>query len=242
MLTDAARFIESGWIGRITGIEASHYRNTPREKPMGRRPLNPDITAGNVDWQRFLGASASGEFDADRFLNWRLYWDYSGGSLHESMSQQLAFWYKVLGASIPEKVTATGAVRLWDDGREVPDTFSVSMEHGEGFYFNWRSNLGNSRLGTGEYLLGSDGAVQRSQQVRYYPEKVNRPSGRETLGRTRTEPRAHMQNFLDAVRSQAEVNCPFDLGYRVSVACAMAVESYRQGRSVRWDPAAGRTA
>ena len=26
-------------------------------------------------------------------------------------------------------------------------------------------------------------------------------------------------------------------GYRVSVACRMAVESYRQGRTVRWDPA-----
>jgi predicted dehydrogenase len=236
MLTDAARFLESGWVGRISGIEASHYRNAPREKPMGRRPLQGDLTPKNVDWKRFLGSAAPRDFDADRFHNWRLYWDYSGGSLHESMSNQLAFWYKLLGASIPHTVSANGAIRLWDDGRETPDTMDVSMDHGEGFYVSWRSNFGNSRLGTGEYLLGTDGAIQRSQQVRYFPEKVNRPGGRETLGSTRTEPRAHMSNFLAAVRSQAEVNCPFEIGYRVSIACAMALESYRQSRPVHWNP------
>ena len=28
---------------------------------------------------------------------------------------------------------------------------------------------------------------------------------------------------------------PFELGFRVSIACRMAVESYRQGRTVHWD-------
>jgi hypothetical protein len=57
------------------------------------------------------------------------------------------------------------------------------------------------------------------------------------LGSTRTAPNAHMQNFLDAIRSGQEPNCPFELGYRVSIACRMAVESYRQQRAVRWDAA-----
>jgi hypothetical protein len=55
------------------------------------------------------------------------------------------------------------------------------------------------------------------------------------LGVTRTDPKAHMQNFLDAIRTGREPNCPFDLGYRVAIACRMAVESYRQQRTVRWD-------
>jgi hypothetical protein len=46
-----------------------------------------------------------------------------------------------------------------------------------------------------------------------------------------------MQNFLDAVRGVSKVNCPFDVGFRVSILCRMAVESYRQGRTMRWDPA-----
>jgi len=57
----------------------------------------------------------------------------------------------------------------------------------------------------------------------------------EILGRARTEPNAHMRNFLDSIRSGREPACPFELGYRVSVACRMAVESYLRQRTVRWD-------
>jgi hypothetical protein len=45
-----------------------------------------------------------------------------------------------------------------------------------------------------------------------------------------------MQNFVDCIRSGNEPRCPFELGYRVSVACRMAIESYQRGRTVRWDP------
>jgi hypothetical protein len=44
-----------------------------------------------------------------------------------------------------------------------------------------------------------------------------------------------MQNFLDCVRSRKQPNCPFETGFRSAVACQMAVASYRQGRTVRWD-------
>jgi hypothetical protein len=46
-----------------------------------------------------------------------------------------------------------------------------------------------------------------------------------------------MQNFLDCIRSGQETNCPLEVGFRVSVACRMAVESYRQQRAMRWDAA-----
>jgi hypothetical protein len=45
-----------------------------------------------------------------------------------------------------------------------------------------------------------------------------------------------MQNFLDCIRSGKETNCPFDLGFRVSIACRMAVDSYRHKQTLRWDP------
>ena len=65
---------------------------------------------------------------------------------------------------------------------------------------------------------------------------MNRPDGVERMGQTRAGPNAHMQNFLDSIRTGKEPNCPFDLGYRVSIACRMAVESYRQCRPVHWEP------
>jgi hypothetical protein len=47
-----------------------------------------------------------------------------------------------------------------------------------------------------------------------------------------------MQNFFDAIRLGREPNCPFETGFRVAIACRMAVESYQQERMVRWDPQA----
>jgi predicted dehydrogenase len=234
-VADAVAFASGGRLGKVTAIRASMYRNTPHGKPQWTRPVYPDMVPGTIDWRAFLGEAPERAFDANRFINWRLFWDYSGGNFYENMCHQLAFWYKVLGLGIPSSVTATGGVFLWKDGREVPDTMSVSMTHPEELLVSWDSGFGNDRLGVGEAVLGSDGTIEKTQQIRYSPQKVNRPDGTEMLGQTRTAPRAHMQNFLDAIRTSSEISCPFDLGFRVSIACRMAVESYRKGRTVLWN-------
>jgi predicted dehydrogenase len=235
-VTDAHNFLKPELLGKITAIRAHMYRNTPRGKPQWARLVYPDMTPDNIAWESFLGEAPRREFDANRYVNWRLFSDYSGGSVHENMCQQLAFWYKVLRLRIPQSVTMTGGIYLWKDGREVPDTMSVSMEHGEEILFSWDSGLGNNQLGVSEDVLGTHGSISRGQQIRYIPQKVNRPAGAEMVGFTRTAPRAHLENFFDAIRSGREPNCPFDVGFRVSIACWMAVESYRQKRAVRWDP------
>jgi hypothetical protein len=113
---------------------------------------------------------------------------------------------------------------------------TVTMEHPEDILFSWISGFGNGQRGFAEDVLGTDGTIRRAQQIRYLPEKVNRPQAKEMMGLTKTTPNAHMLNFFDAVRGAAEPACPVELGYRISIACRMAVESYRQGRTMRWDP------
>lgn len=236
LLADARSFLASGGMGKITAIHAHMYRNTPHGKPQWSRPIFPDMTAENVAWASFLGEAPAREFDANRYVNWRLFWDYSGGNVFENMCQQLAFWYKVLDLQIPQTASMTGGIHLWKDGREVPDTMSVAMEHLEEVLFSWDSGFGNNHLGSSEEVLGTDGTLSRGQQIRYSPQKVNLPDAPEAPGQTRTQPNAHMRDFLECIRTSREPNCPFELGFRVSVACRMAVESYRQGRVVRWDP------
>src|SRR5579863_1239756 len=251
-VTDALNYLSSGIVGHVTPIRAHMYRDTPHGKPVWTGPVYPDMTPETIDWNGFLGDTLSRspgparEFDADRFINWRLFQDYSGGNVHENMSQQLAFWYKVMGLEIPNAVTMTGGLYRWRDGREVPDTMNVAMEH-ETLLFSWDSGFGNNQLGITEDVLGTDGTISKGQQIRYLPQKVNRPDGSEMLGQTPTPPRAHMQNFLAGVRNYTarndngrtgrQTNCPFEIGFRVSVTCAMAIESFNTGRTVRWDPA-----
>jgi predicted dehydrogenase len=234
---DAVSFLKSGQVGKITAIHAHMYRNTRHGKPQWARPIFPDMDPEHILWKAFLGDAPAREFDANRYINWRFFWDYSGGNVYENMCHQLAFWYKVMGLKIPHTVNMQGGIYLWKDGREVPDTMNVALEHHEEILFSWDSGFGNSELGSSEDVLGTDGTIVRNQQIRYVPQKVNRPEGVEMLGSARTPPNAHMQNFLECIRSGQEPNCPFELGYRVSIACRMAVDSYRQQRAIDWDAA-----
>jgi len=131
------------------------------------------------------------------------------------MCHQLTFWYKVAGLTIPHTANMVGGAYLWKDGREVPDTMNVMLEHSEEILFSWDSGFGDTQLGSTEDVLGTDGTVWMSRQIRYPPRKVNRPGlprfdGAEMLGSTGTPPNAHVQNFPDAIRSGQQPNCPFE--------------------------------
>ncbi len=234
---DAARMLASGNVGKVTAIHAHMFRNTPHGKPQWARPISPDMTPEAIIWPSFLGPAPPKAFDANRYVNWRFFWDYSGGNVYENMCHQVAFWYKVMNLQIPKSANMVGGIYLWKDGREVPDTMAVSLEQPEDMLFTWDSGFGNSELGVTEDVLGTDGTISRGQQIRYTPQKVNLKDVPESAGMEPTPPRAHMQNFLDCIRASKPVNCPFDLGFKVSIACRMAVESYLQGRTVRWNAA-----
>jgi len=224
-------------MGKVTAIDMHMYRNTPHGKPQWSRTarITPDVNPENVLWKSFLGDAPDRDFDPNRYMNWRYFWDYSGGNVYENMCHQICFWYKALDLRIPKAVTMNGGVYLWKDGREVPDTMNVSMEQPEEMLISWASGFGNNQLGVTEDVLGDNGTISRDQQVRYLPQKVNRPEGNEMAGRATHVPHVHMQNFVDSIRGTAKPTCPFELGFRVSIASRMAVDSYRLGRTVRWD-------
>jgi predicted dehydrogenase len=239
-MTDVRGFLsDPARMGKITAIVMHMYRNTPNHKPQWSRPalLTSDVNPDNVSWRAFLGEAPARDFDPHRFIHWRLFSDYSGGTVSENMSQQIGFWYKALDLQIPSTATMSAGTYLWRDGREVPDTANVSLEQPEGLLISWSSGFGNNQLGVTENVLGSNGTILRGNQgLRYIPQKVNRPDGVEMAGRSAHAPHVHVQNFFDCIRTGQEPNCSFDLGYRISIACRMALESHLRGRTVRWDP------
>jgi predicted dehydrogenase len=235
LMHDALAMLSEEPMGKITAVHMTMYRNTPHGKPQWSRPIYPDMTPENLLWKQFLGEAPTRDFDANRFINWRFFWDYSGGNVYENMCHQIAFWYKALDLRIPKAVTMTGGVYLWKDGREVPDTMCVTLEQPEELLISWNSGFGNDHLRVTEDVLGTDGTISKGQQIRWVPQRVNVKDREEKLGRTPTAPRAHMQNFFDCIRLNQEPNCTFETGFRTSIASRMAVESYRQQRTIRWD-------
>lgn len=234
---DAAKLLAEEPMGKITAIHMVMYRNTPHGKPQWSRPIYPDMTAENILWKQFLGDTRDLPFDANRYINWRFFWDYSGGNVYENMCHQVSFWYKAMKLNVPKAVTMTGGLYLWKDGREVPDTMCVSIEQPEEMLISWNSGFGNDKLGAGEDVLGDEGTIQKSAQIRYTPQKANIKDRPERQGNSTAPSYAHMLNFFDSIRQSTQPNCPFEVGFRTSIACRMAVESYRQQRTIRWDPA-----
>ncbi|HXH48053.1 MAG TPA: Gfo/Idh/MocA family oxidoreductase [Terriglobia bacterium] len=230
-------------MGRISAIHSHMYRNSPYGG--WKRPIPSDCDAQHVEWKAFEGEAALHPFDPNRYMNWRFYWDYSGGNVFENMVHQVGFWFKAMDLHIPERVSMTGA-NYFSPDMQVPDTMDVTMALPEKIFFSWNSGFGSSFYGADEVVLGSEGAVLRDQNndtVSYVPRKTRR-GGAAGGGEGASSPdivgggdetELHMQNFFDCVRSRKAPNCPFEIGYRSAVACQMAIASYRQGREVRWD-------
>jgi predicted dehydrogenase len=234
---DAQRLATPENLGVITLIHAHHYRNEPYGGWL--RDVPADCAPKNVDWAAFQGEAQPHDFSADRVVNWRFYWDYSGGNVFENMVHQVGFWYKVLDLKLPQQATMTGANFLCPK-MEPPDTMDVSLRL-DNLLFTWSSAFGNRYYGeTDDVVGGTKGTLVRGRDgaVRYAPEQRKRGAKWSEVPATagdEQETHLHMQNFLDCARSRKQPNCPFELGFRSAIACQMAVASYRQGRTVRWN-------
>jgi len=231
-------------MGDITALHTHHYRN--RRHGGWLRPIPADCDVAHVDWAGFEGEAAHYEFDPQRLINWRFYWDYDGSNVYENMVHQVGFWYKMMDFKIPDSVTMTGA-NILSPKMQMPDTMDVSMLQGN-VLFTWNSMFGNDFYGEGhDMLLGTRGTIARneSDQVRYQPQGGNKLRGVDTISAVPPEggqesgyyeaTNQHMQNFFDCVRSRKQPNCPFEIGYRSAIACQMAIASYHRKRAVCWD-------
>jgi predicted dehydrogenase len=241
-LADARKWINDGTVGKVTQVESWMSRNTPHGKGQWVRKVPQDCTAQNVNWKAFLNGRPDREFDPFKFINWRLYWEFSGGNVTENMVHQIAWIMTALDLPEPSAACMSGGVFSEKDGREVPDTIVATLEYPADVVVTWQSTFNNSRYGLGERLLGSDGTIEHisgatdmvtgrsAESIRYYPEKVNRPQGAALTGETRNQ--NHMANWIDCIRSRKNPNASVEIGYRSAVAAHMANLSYRRRQRI----------
>jgi predicted dehydrogenase len=227
-------------MGTITAIQTFHYRNSRNGGWL--RPIPSDCNEQHIDWPMFQGEAAKHPFDPQRYMNWRFFWDYSGGDVTENMVHQLGFWYKALDLKIPEAVTMSGANYL-SPKMEVPDTMTVSMSFAEKILFNWNGIFGNDFFSeTYDYAFGTKGTLIHNQgdKVFYLPQQ-QKPTPEMAADlipytiRYKEVTGMHMQNFFDCVRDRKQPNCPFEIGFRTAITTRMALTSYHQKRTVRWN-------
>ena len=242
-LADARQWYIQGLLGKITMVESWMSRNTPHGQGQWYRAVPADCNLQNVKWDLFLVNRPKAPFDANKFINWRLFWEFSGGNVTENMVHQIAWIMTALSLPIPDAADMMGGVYSEKDGRQVPDSIAVTFAFPNDLTVLWQSTFSNSRYGLGERILGSDGTVEHvsgatdmvtgkyTGGINYYPEKANRPDDAAIVGSSVGE--NHMANWLECIRTRNQnTNAPVEIGYKSAVAAHMANLAYRQKRRI----------
>ena len=159
----ARELYEAGAIGELNYAEGFWARNDP----IGawQYPIPAAASEATVDWKRFLGPAPEMPYDPLRVFRWRNYRDYGTGVAGDLFVHLFSSLHFVVGSDGPTRIQATGGLRYWKDGREVPDVLLGMFDYPEtGTHpaFNlslWVNFVDGTSGSTFLRLVGSEGAM-----------------------------------------------------------------------------------
>jgi predicted dehydrogenase len=159
----AKQLLKEGAIGQLNYAEGFWARMSPTGA--WQYPIPADASPATVGWDAFLANTKKRPFDATRFFRWRNYRDYGTGVSGDLFVHLFSSLHFVTGSMGPEKIMASGGLRYWKDGREVPDIMLGMFDYPEtkihpAFNLSLRVNFVDGTGGT-NYLrmVGSEGSM-----------------------------------------------------------------------------------
>jgi predicted dehydrogenase len=157
----AKELVQSGQIGNVYMVQASIFR--PSAIGAWRYPVPPDASPKTVDWERYLGAATPRPFDAQRFFQFRNWYEYGTGIAGDEYVHLLSRVHYVLNVQFPQNAIATGGIYKWTGDRDVPDIHNTIYEYGK-FQALVLANLA-SNWDSGEIVrfYGDQGTVELTE-------------------------------------------------------------------------------
>jgi predicted dehydrogenase len=241
-----------GCIGKSTWVHGSYNRNARVCLFNEHQKIDPAAGPGQsgddyIDWDMWLGhqwgLAPKIAWTPEHFFRFRKYWPYNGGVATDLLYHKLAPLLIAMAGpngEYPSRVNACGGLYLEKDGRDIPDTFLMTADYPSEWSIFLVSTLTND-TGLSDRVFGKYGTMELGGDVRFRfnagfdKEFAERNEGKDEV-RISVEPRRDLEgNWIDAMRGKARVHCNVDLGCATMVAIKMAVESYRQRKTMLWD-------
>ncbi|CAM4106381.1 Gfo/Idh/MocA family protein [Zobellia nedashkovskayae] len=156
-----------GAIGDIVMLD--FYNDRYSAEGAWQYPIPPDASKETVDFDTFLGKAPKVPFESERFFRWRNYKDYGTGVAGDLFVHAFSTLNYVIDSHGPNRAMATGGLRYWKDGRDVPDV-SITLydypktETHAAFNAAFRINfIAGSGGGSGFKLVGTEGEMEIGQ-------------------------------------------------------------------------------
>ncbi|MCP9770662.1 gfo/Idh/MocA family oxidoreductase [Lacihabitans sp. LS3-19] len=163
---EAKKIIAAGDIGAINYIES----NNDRFSAIGawNYSIPTDASPSTVDWDTFLKDTAKMPFDANRFFRWRNYKNYGTGVAGDLFVHLITGVHYVVDSKGPNRIYASGGLRYWKEGRDVPDVMVAILDypkdqtHDE-FQMVLRVNFANAgTINNNTRIIGTEGQIDFS--------------------------------------------------------------------------------
>ena len=248
----ARDLLASGAIGEVNLIESWWNRNSALSA--WQYPIPDDASPQNVDWDRFLGSAPKVPFQPIRLFRWRNYQDYGTGMAGDLFVHLFSTLHVVANSLGPTRIWASGGLRYWHDGRDVPDVMVAAYDYpktdrhpefnltlkcnfadgattslwGEsGFRFNGQQGV--MMLDPGSITLmrratGDEDSMRSATQERFFP-----PQGYD-------DRLDHFKNFFAAMRGGPATVEDAVFGLRAAAPAVLSNTSHFEKRQVAWDP------
>jgi predicted dehydrogenase len=203
------------------------------------KPRLDEKLAGPLDWEQWQGPAPHHPMDLDRFRNWRNYKDYAGGIVADQGAHIYDGIHLIRGVGFPLAVSAS-AGKVHSTQGDTPETVVVAAEYPEDFLGVFTINYAGmhypSRL---DQLNQFDGDAARMDVSReflsVYKQAEPAIPAISGTGNFEAATDAHIQNFLESVRTRKQPNATIEKGFQAALVIQMANLSLQAGRRIRWD-------
>ena len=182
----AKQLYEEGAIGDIVMLDM--YNDRYSAEGAWQYPIPPDANATTIDYDTFLGTAPKVPYELKRFFRWRNYQDYGTGVAGDLFVHAFSTLNHVISSHGPNRALATGGLRYWKDGRDVPDVTITLYDYPKtethaAFNAAFRINfIAGNGGGGGFKLIGTEGEMEVGQnQVKLTRSKLGKVPGGYSL-------------------------------------------------------------
>lgn len=229
----ARDYVREGNAGRMIQVAAQiHYS-------AGIKDTTPQDPPSTLDWDLWCGPSPKLPYSPQiGHVNWRLEKETGHGHLVDWGIHLIDAARWILGEGMPETVTAAGGLYYHRGKITTPDVLTAHFDFA-GCPLTWTHRIWGAveytpEISNGIFFHGEKETVFVTDNRWVVIPRPGKAERRETEVQSDAG-RAHMEDFLEAVRTRRPASCAIADAWKSTATVQLAMASYETGSRVVWD-------